>query len=196
MLSYEQFNTIFIVGLVLAGFFLVLSAVLFFAFRIPQVLGYLTGSTAKKAIAEIESGTRTVTVKSGKKNADKTKATEKASNTAQMGRQKKASEFRGTTTASLKDVPSQKTTRPSRSADQTALLGTPEQSEQTMLLNSDETVIADSQQDETTVADTGFTEQTTVLTEETSVLYSNPNDEQSFSVRVEITLFTSNEIIT
>ena len=58
-MSYDQFNMIFIIGLVFAGLFLALSIVLFFVLKVPAVVGYLTGATERKAISEIRKGNMT-----------------------------------------------------------------------------------------------------------------------------------------
>lgn len=52
-MSYEIYHWFFIIGALLAGMMLVLSVILFFYFRIPRVIGDLSGSTAKKAIESI-----------------------------------------------------------------------------------------------------------------------------------------------
>lgn len=49
-MTYETYKYIFIASLVLAVIFLILSAVLFFVLRIKDVIGYLTGSSKKKAL--------------------------------------------------------------------------------------------------------------------------------------------------
>ena len=50
-MSYDQYNMVFMIGLVMAGVFLLLSVLLLFVLRIPAVIGYLSGSTERKAIS-------------------------------------------------------------------------------------------------------------------------------------------------
>ena len=50
-MTYEIYHWIFIGGAILAGLMLALTVLLFFRYRIPRVIGDLTGSTARKAIA-------------------------------------------------------------------------------------------------------------------------------------------------
>ena len=50
------YNIMFIGGLILAILFLILTVVLFFALRIPQALGAVTGKTERKAIEAIRAG--------------------------------------------------------------------------------------------------------------------------------------------
>ena len=50
------YNIMFVGGLILALVFLALTVVLFFALKIPQALGSVTGQTQRKAIEELKSG--------------------------------------------------------------------------------------------------------------------------------------------
>lgn len=52
-MTYDIYRYIFIGGAILAGLMIILSAILFFALKIPQVFGDLTGRTARKAIENI-----------------------------------------------------------------------------------------------------------------------------------------------
>ena len=184
MFSYDQYNMIFMIGLVLAGLFLVLSAVLFFVLRIPAVIGYLSGSTAKKEIAEIESGTKVRTWVQTNSDSPKTKVTEKMPDTAKMGKPDEETYIRGTTTASLsKELSGQPSINKTKLEDQTSVLV------------ADSASSSVSQSEGTIVADTEYSEQTSVLDEGTSVLYSNDGNDVNFIVRTEIVLFVSNEVI-
>lgn len=184
MFSYDQYNTIFVIGLAIAGLFLALSAILFFALKIPAVIGYLSGSTAKKEIAEIESGTKIRVRLQSSDDSSKTKITEKMTDTAKMGKFDEETFVRGTTTASLsKELTNQQTSEKAI------------REEPTSVLNSDRDVSDTSQSDGTIVADTEYAEQTSVLDEGTSVLYANTGGTISFSVRTEIVLFVSNEVL-
>lgn len=52
-MTYEIYRYIFFGGAILSGIMLILSVLLFFLYRIPNVLGDLTGSNARKAIENI-----------------------------------------------------------------------------------------------------------------------------------------------
>ena len=52
-MTYEIYRYIFIGGAALAVLMLIISVILFFVYRIPSVVGDLTGRTARKAIEEI-----------------------------------------------------------------------------------------------------------------------------------------------
>ena len=52
-MTYEFFMKLFYVFIGVSALFLLISVLLFFMFRIPSVIGYLSGSTAKKAIKDI-----------------------------------------------------------------------------------------------------------------------------------------------
>ena len=52
-MTFEMYRLIFIVSAVLSGAMLLLSVLLFFIFRVPELVGYLSGKTAKKAIESI-----------------------------------------------------------------------------------------------------------------------------------------------
>ena len=52
-MTVEQWQTLSFIAFILAGVFLTAAVILFFVFRIPRIAGYLTGRTAKKAIAQI-----------------------------------------------------------------------------------------------------------------------------------------------
>lgn len=52
-MSYEIYRYIFIGGAILSGVMLVLTILLFFVYKIPTVVGDLTGANARKAIENI-----------------------------------------------------------------------------------------------------------------------------------------------
>ena len=56
-MTYETYRLIFLVGAIAAGLMVIAAVVLFFVLKIPRVIGDLTGSTARKAIAGIRSQT-------------------------------------------------------------------------------------------------------------------------------------------
>ena len=116
--------------------------------------------------------------------SSKTKITEKMTDTAKMGKHDEETFVRGTTTASLsKELTNQQSFEKSM------------REEQTSVLIPEGNGLKSSQSDGTIVADTEYAEQTSVLDEGTSVLYANTGGTISFSVRTEIVLFVSNEVI-
>ena len=68
-MTYDTYNLIFIIGAILAGVMLVTALVLFFVLKIPRVIGDLSGSTARKAIADIRSQNTATGVKVHKTSA-------------------------------------------------------------------------------------------------------------------------------
>ena len=52
-MTYEIYRYIFLGGAILAGVMLLVSVIVFFLFRIPTVIGDLTGANARKAIENI-----------------------------------------------------------------------------------------------------------------------------------------------
>lgn len=55
-MSFEQMKTISLVLYIGAGFMFLLTVLLFFKFRIPQVIGFLTGSQERKGVAALRKG--------------------------------------------------------------------------------------------------------------------------------------------
>lgn len=51
---YEIFSLISVICTVLCVLFVILSVVLFFVFKIPEVIGFLSGSTARKSVKVLE----------------------------------------------------------------------------------------------------------------------------------------------
>ena len=71
--KYAFYRNIFLYYGIAALVFLAIAIILFFALRIPQVFGELTGRTARKAVEEMVSGqTPTVSKKTAKKTKRKT----------------------------------------------------------------------------------------------------------------------------
>lgn len=56
-MTYEIYQYIFYGSLIMCIIMLVLSIVLFFVFKIPKIVGFLTGATARKAIKSINEHT-------------------------------------------------------------------------------------------------------------------------------------------
>lgn len=86
-MSYDTYNTIFIVAAILCGLMFVVSIILFFALKIPKVIGDLSGSTARKAIEDIrqqnaDSGNKTY--RSSAVNRERGKLTDKISQSGNL----------------------------------------------------------------------------------------------------------------
>lgn len=56
-MTYEIYQYIFYGSLIMCIVMLILSVILFFAFKIPKVIGFLSGATARKAIKTINEHT-------------------------------------------------------------------------------------------------------------------------------------------
>lgn len=74
-MTYEIYRNIYIIGGILAGVLMAGAVVLFFVFRIPKIIGDLTGRNARKAI-------------SGIRMKNSTASLNKQGNTADMKKQK------------------------------------------------------------------------------------------------------------
>lgn len=88
--KYAFYRNIFLYCGIAALVFLAIAIILFFALRIPQVFGELTGRTARKAVEEMVSGqTPTVRKKTAKKQKkDRHKATGNRSRAEKTGLQR------------------------------------------------------------------------------------------------------------
>ncbi len=192
---YELGRVIFIGGLILAGIMLVITILLFFLLKIPSVIGDLTGSTARKAIADIHTQNQ--------------QAQHKVYNTATLRKERKLSEriserlgrTTGNTvvTGALKTPPpatieppipdssssAQAVAQATQSVDygETSVLA-PESGETSVLApESGETSVLSSSQNNT---DTGST---TILNNSNSIANA------SFVIEYDITFVHSNEIV-
>ena len=84
---YTFYRNIFLYCGIVALVFLAIAIILFFALRIPQVFGELTGRTARKAVEEMASGgTPTIKKKTDKKSKGK-KETKKPANGTPLKKQ-------------------------------------------------------------------------------------------------------------
>ena len=86
-MTYEMYRYVFLGGAVACGLLFVISAVLFFALRIPKVVSDLTGRTARKAIENIrlqneQSGDKTY--QSSAVNLERGKLTDKISQSGRL----------------------------------------------------------------------------------------------------------------
>lgn len=177
-LTYDQYQLIFYIGAALCGVMLLLSVLLFFVYRIPKVIGDLTGSTARKAIENIRAqneSTGNKVHKTSAVNKERGKITDKISPSGRLIRNPSAGLAGGMVT---EKIASQRLT-----------------AEETTVLNADEG---------TTVLTPEMTpgNETTVLSpemdfggNETTVLNAPVMESAGFAIEYEITFVHSNEII-
>lgn len=86
-LTYDQFVLIQNVALILAGIFFLVTIILFFALKIPAVIGDLSGATARKAIENIRNQNESTGDKghsSSAVNVERGKLTDKISNSGKI----------------------------------------------------------------------------------------------------------------
>lgn len=102
-LTYDGYRMIFYIGLGLTILFLLVTVALFFVFRVPEIIGDLTGRTANKAIKEIRGNSEATGVSSGVSSSKKSK-NKKSKNKATAAKQQKAPVMTGPETSVLGDV--------------------------------------------------------------------------------------------
>ena len=216
-MSYDQYNMVFMIGLVMAGVFLLLSVLLLFVLRIPAVIGYLSGSTERKAISEIRKG-------NAKGHADAAGGDPQiaVSHTANLGGTGAGGAHSGNTTASLSkelseagNAPEEKTSVLSYAdayakSEETAVLREPvsayAKSEETAVLSGPAPVNAGAAETAVLYEETGagtivsddlYTEQTTILGGGAAAVQTErlPNAAVDFKIVAEVVLFVSPEII-
>lgn len=83
-MTYETYHFIFVMAAVLAGVFLILSAILFVGLKIPGVVGDLSGATARKAIQSIREQNEQSGNKSSRINRERGKVTEKITSSGRL----------------------------------------------------------------------------------------------------------------
>ena len=162
----QTYRLIFIIGAVLAGVFLILAAILFFALRIPAVIGNLSGATARKAIRNIREGT----VNSGEGKHGEGAVTGELSKTPRHREKKEAAPPREKASA-------HKSRQTRRAAEETSLLNGGD--ETVMLRGGGETTVLDG---ETTVLQSGgetelLSGETTILRDEGETVLLRPEDQ-------------------
>lgn len=201
MMSYDQFNMIFYIGLIMAVVFLAVSVLLLFVLKIPSVIGELSGITARKAISEIRKNNAEGHTRSASGNKSGVKITDNMSQTSGLSKSKLKSPINGVTTASLapkgeKHSSASKTEQPKKAiSEETAVLHTGVKPQEGY---SEETaVLYDDMSRGTIVSEDAYTEQTTVLGDETVVLtnYADSSENVDFRIVAEVVLFVSPEII-
>ena len=165
-MSYDTYRLIFIGAAIACGVMFLVSVTLFFVFKIPNIIGNLTGRNAKKAIEDIKRQNESYAY-SDKANAlnGKKKITEKIS------------------TARLDNM-GETTVLGYNGEDETTVLGNSGTDETTVLGNNgtDETaVLGNNGEDKTTVLGNNGTDETAVLgnngEDKTTVLGNNGTDE-------------------
>ena len=175
-MSYDTYRLIFIGAAIACGVMFLVSVTLFFVFKIPNIIGNLTGRNAKKAIEDIKRQNESYAY-SDKANAlnGKKKITEKIS-TARL-------DNIGETTVLGYNGEDETTILGNSGTDETTVLGNNGTDETTVLGYSGEdeiTVLGNNGTDETTVLGNNGTDETTVLgnngTDETTVLGNNGED--------------------
>lgn len=169
--SYDLYRMVFIIGAILAGLFLLISVLLFFVLKIPQVIGNLSGSTARKAIRKLR---------------------EETANTA--GKSKGES----MTTDELSAEKRPKTRRPDRQkAQETVLLD--DSNETTVLPTAEETTMLTPASETTVLASGGETAMLPQEPEAAGYAWQTPVSVQPFSgvfsVDYDITFIHTDEII-
>ena len=165
-MSYDTYRLIFIGAAIACGVIFLVSVTLFFVFKIPNIIGNLTGRNAKKAIEDIKRQNESYAY-SDKANAlnGKKKITEKIS------------------TARLDNI-GETTVLGYNGEDETTVLGNSGTDETTVLGNNgtdETTVLGYSGEDEITVLGNNGTDETTVLgnngEDKTTILGNNGEDE-------------------
>lgn len=160
-MTYETFRYVFYGGAILGAIMLILSIALFFLYKIPNVIGDLTGKNAKKAIAAIRSqneSTGNKLYKSSKVNAERGRLTDKISPSGNLIQQDNNIINGGamnTEKISTQELP-------------------PEMTDETTVLNHEnETTVLDYIAGETTVLDQAINEQPFVIEYEITLIHTD-----------------------
>lgn len=164
-MSYEIYRYIFYGGAILAGVMLVATVILFFVYKIPTVIGDLTGANARKAIENI----RNQNESSG----------DKLYKTSQVNRE------RGKLTDKIS--PSGSLMREPSGVLGGGAMATEKISTQELPPEANETTVLDAVTDETTVLSTESGGETTVLSQDEQPVV--------FQIEYEITFIHTDEVI-
>ena len=79
-MSVELLQTLSLVGYIVSAILLVLTVILFFVLKVPQLIGYLSGATARKAIEDIrQQSEKNASAYAPSRNASRGKLTDKIS---------------------------------------------------------------------------------------------------------------------
>ena len=177
-MSYEIYRYIFYGGAILAAVMLAITVILFFVYKIPTVIGDLTGANARKAIENIRnqnenSGDKLY--KTSQVNRERGKLTDKISPSGSLMRD--PSGVLGGGAMATEKISTQELPQ----VDETTVL----ESNETTVLESNETTVLGS--NETTVlGNTGAGETTVLVAEDTPV---------TFQIEYEITFTHTDEVI-
>lgn len=179
-MTYEIYRYIFIGGAILAGVMLGVTVLMFFVLKIPKVIGDLTGSNARKAIANIRSqneGSGDKAYQTSRANRERGKLTDKIS---PSGRVINAPSYFSPGAMATAKISTQQLTPSDTAETETTLLTQPAAADETMVLSQ-------------TAAD-----ETTVLAQtaanETTVLNAAPY-QTTFVIEYEITYIHTDEVI-
>ena len=218
-MTYEGFRYLFIIAAIVAAVMLIVTVLLFFLFKIPSVIGDLSGATARKAIKEI----REQNEKTGDKgyspsayNVQRGKVTDKISGSGRINRNA-SSGFGGINTSKISTQSlieqaqaSETTVLENTQGDSTTVLNP--QSNETTVLNqqSNETTVLNQQSNETTVLSPQSNETTVLSPQDTSVetvqlsqcqVSDKPDNSPAvtqdtlFAIEYDITFINTNEFI-
>lgn len=208
-MTYEGFRYLFIIAAIVAAVMLIVTVLLFFLFKIPSVIGDLSGATARKAIKEI----REQNEKTGDKgyspsayNVQRGKVTDKISGSGRINRNA-SSGFGGINTSKIS---TQSLIEQAQASETTVLENT--QGDSTTVLNpqSNETTVLNQQSNETTVLSPQSNETTVLSPQDTSVetvqlsqcqVSDKPDNSPAvtqdtlFAIEYDITFIHTNEFI-
>lgn len=208
-MTYEGFRYLFIIAAIVAAVMLIVTVLLFFLFKIPSVIGDLSGATARKAIKEI----REQNEKTGDKgyspsayNVQRGKVTDKISGSGRINRNA-SSGFGGINTSKISTQSlieqaqaSETTVLENMQGDSTTVLNP--QSNETTVLNqqSNETTVLSPQSNETTVLSPQDTSVETVQLSQCQVSDKPDNSpavtqDTLFAIEYDITFINTNEFI-
>lgn len=200
-LSYEQFNIVFYVGLILAVIFFIVSVVLLFVLKIPSAIGELSGITEKRAIARIRQGKEVVPKKKNpEKHTDKKRVEEHIHNKKSLDVATTGDMKINPITAELNSVVTDngetgvlETTNTSAQIKNIGETSVLEETDTSMQMKNNSIALEETG---TVINDVAYAEQTTVLDETNTAehrIYTKGNT--VFFIREEIVLFVSDEII-
>ena len=200
-LSYEQFNIVFYVGLILAVIFFIVSVVLLFVLKIPSAIGELSGITEKRAIARIRQGKEVVPKKKNpEKHTDKKRIEEYIHNKKSLDVATTGDMKINPITAELNSVVTDngetgvlETTSTSAQIKNIGETSVLEETDTSMQMKNNSIALEETG---TVINDVAYAEQTTVLDETNTAehrIYTKGNT--VFFIREEIVLFVSDEII-
>lgn len=180
-MTYEMYRALCLGSTIACGVMTVVSAILFFALRIPKVIGDLTGRTARKAIEDIrrqneQSGDKTY--RSSAVNQKRGKLTDKISPSGRIIARGSSPFGTGTITEKISVQPSHM-----ESSDNTTIL---EQGEYTTVLSPENGATVSNTEN---AAGFGLCSETTILQQE------EEQNRLAFLIEYEITFAHTNEVI-